>query len=1265
MRHLRFLVFVLLFCLLPVGLIHFTLTAWLDDTREARRSQYLTRVEQLVLDGRDRILSGTTKLELAQSILDEIEKRGEYVGGVVQEILSRWEERYPGVLDYQAYHVSVKLGTNPWETVRSIPLANNIGKDIFAYEKLAEHLMRYRLWLERDTSETALAPELPEARKKMIQKKILGEHRSLAYVSDRFRDAIPVNRDGRESTLYWDFLYDIDADSGQRTPMGLVVLFIDPAAFREQFQPQKILARINDSAGIPGLKLGWYQPASGSEPGSSTELTPDLRAIAMQAGAVTPERHEDNGILWSFLRQSSHHSGILHARIDIAAIHPETDRLALWLNGALTLFVIIFLLIAIPVQYGQFQFFFSLRYQVAALFLLAALPPLIAIMLGGARYLRASRDLISESVLLTVQDRLKEADESARSSLAALQQKASLLLESKELIKLAAQSSESNLLACQDLLTRRQHEGEFRNWLLVNSQDQILATGDDPDLDILRPLARHLAGQLLTYINSGEASNSSTEVSRGSLSQLDTTISQILGSGQDQIREAILRRRGIIHRLQLFTREYPLFIEPVYNGQGQATLALILRFDLAARNQAVLERYLTERKRAGKRDGIQIQAWPRPPQRDLLRERWFQTKPEAREMVRRADREQAMQTGSLRLDEKDWLACAQPLQNLNEWVLLGLAPAQRVEEEIDRRKLYFLATILFTLLAALLASWGLSRRLIVPIRQVQQGVRAIADEDYDYRMNLRSHDELGELSTTFNRMVAGMQEKERLSFYVSESVMDEVKKDTASGGGASFVTATILFTDIRNFTGLTERHSPGMIVDMLNEYLGRMSRVVRDNGGVVDKFIGDAVMAVFYPDNRPGARSSESRAVVAALHMRESMAEFNDQRRQEGKFPVETGIGIHTGEVIRGSIGAAEHRVDLTVIGDHVNLAARLESESRQGSHTRIYISDQTWSGVKDLIEAEPVELTHVKGKTQEVRIYEVVGLWKASDYIPWLTDAGADRRLQGLRLLGVIGDPVCLEAVRFALRDADPAVRREAALTLGAFPPDPIHSGLIQNGIDRESDPVTRATFVQVIGRIGTDEQKLELKRLFNDPDLRVQANAIEAIGSARDRERVVESLRDFTRHQNNRIRANTCVMLWTIGSTEGLAILLTMTRQKEPLMRASGCWGLGEICSPQRMDELRHNHPTPEILVNAEFLSQLDQCLDLVVSLLYDDNPMVVRNAARAIGRMGNRRVVDDLVKACKTNTDSDLRGVMLEALDMIGSFHVVRQLREELRG
>lgn len=211
--------------------------------------------------------------------------------------------------------------------------------------------------------------------------------------------------------------------------------------------------------------------------------------------------------------------------------------------------------------------------------------------------------------------------------------------------------------------------------------------------------------------------------------------------------------------------------------------------------------------------------------------------------------------------------------------------------------------------------------------------------------------------------------KATMSRYMDASIADQLLVSGAELLGGQAMTATVLFSDIRGFTTLTESLGPAGTVSLLNEYFTLMVEIIQEHGGMLDKFIGDAMMAGFgvpVPHD-----DDEDRAVRAAIRMIVELARWNAERVSEGKPPVQIGIGLNTDSLIAGNIGSLK-RMDFTMIGDGVNLASRLESACKQYG-SQILVSENTFRKLRGTYRARLVDNVIVKGKTQSVSIYEIL----------------------------------------------------------------------------------------------------------------------------------------------------------------------------------------------------------------------------------------------------------------------------------------------------
>jgi len=211
--------------------------------------------------------------------------------------------------------------------------------------------------------------------------------------------------------------------------------------------------------------------------------------------------------------------------------------------------------------------------------------------------------------------------------------------------------------------------------------------------------------------------------------------------------------------------------------------------------------------------------------------------------------------------------------------------------------------------------------------------------------------------------------KSTMSRYMDPALADQLLASGSDFLGGQSVEATILFSDVRSFTTLSEELGPQGIISLLNEYFTLMVDCLTDQGGMLDKFIGDAIMAVFGTAKRHD--DDPDRAVRAAIAMMTELQGFNSRRAADGKRPIDIGIGLNTDVVVSGNIGSPK-RQDYTVIGDGVNLASRLESACKQyGAH--ILVSEYTIKKLKGTYRSREIDRVVVKGKTKPVAIYEMV----------------------------------------------------------------------------------------------------------------------------------------------------------------------------------------------------------------------------------------------------------------------------------------------------
>ncbi|MBN1647097.1 MAG: HAMP domain-containing protein [Spirochaetales bacterium] len=324
-------------------------------------------------------------------------------------------------------------------------------------------------------------------------------------------------------------------------------------------------------------------------------------------------------------------------------------------------------------------------------------------------------------------------------------------------------------------------------------------------------------------------------------------------------------------------------------------------------------------------------------------------------------------------------------------------------KDIDKITLQTIIVLAAALLVSILLLGVFMVLLTRPLSRVVTVMRQIiSTNDMDQRVEVEFKDEIGQLAHTFNIMVSELQkaysqikefafqsvlakkneQKIRNIFqkYVPKDVIDGIFSNPDSALIGDNRVVAILFSDIRSFTTISEGYMPDELVSTLNRYFEAMVDIIMNHGGVIDKYIGDAIMAIFgAPVKHP---DDAFQAALAALEMQRAIGKFNDGQLKAGKPQFVTGIGINYGVVTVGNIGS-EKKMDYTVIGDMVNLASRLEGLTKKYKQN-IIVSESMYRKLKDKLPCRWVDKVVVKGKTMGENIYTARNKISAREQKGW-----------------------------------------------------------------------------------------------------------------------------------------------------------------------------------------------------------------------------------------------------------------------------------------
>ena len=327
-----------------------------------------------------------------------------------------------------------------------------------------------------------------------------------------------------------------------------------------------------------------------------------------------------------------------------------------------------------------------------------------------------------------------------------------------------------------------------------------------------------------------------------------------------------------------------------------------------------------------------------------------------------------------------WLSAAVPIKSADGRVIAVLGLDYNMRNEANLLAYFLRVTfgmVAVGLLLSLVLSLLLARVLSGRLREMAGAVEKFGARDFGVRMPVSANDELGRLGRAFNSMVDDIRAYSEglaalnVAFerFVPRQFLKQMGHDsvlTVSLGDQVESEMSVMFCDIRSFTTLSETMSPEENFNFLNEYLGRISPIIRENGGFIDKYIGDAIMALF--PRKPAD------AISAAVQMELELALLNAERAEAGRSAIRFGIGLHYGRLMLGTVGEAE-RMDGTVISDAVNIAARLESLTKKYQVPLLASEDILGAAAKD---TDPYDTRYLgklrlRGRKETTRIFEIL----------------------------------------------------------------------------------------------------------------------------------------------------------------------------------------------------------------------------------------------------------------------------------------------------
>ena len=317
------------------------------------------------------------------------------------------------------------------------------------------------------------------------------------------------------------------------------------------------------------------------------------------------------------------------------------------------------------------------------------------------------------------------------------------------------------------------------------------------------------------------------------------------------------------------------------------------------------------------------------------------------------------------VDEENIVA-AMPSYNFSQTVFIGWIDKFDITEDVYYIRIAFIRLILFSIIILLICSIRSSAVFLKPISSLKEALNEVSNGNLNVGFKDSTKDELGQLSNEFSIMISELREKERLSKLISDQAIqmlqkksDEVLNNTETFKGVALV------SDIRNFTGMSEQYDPVVITELLNEHFAEMAKIISDHGGLIYKFIGDAIEAVF-PEKDEYDESASERAFKAGSMMIAKLAVINSRRKKKDLFSYRIGVGLCYGTMFSGTVGSMETRLDYSIIGDPLKNAAKYEALSIQNPSFPLVVGED----IAEILASKGMGFRKIDSKGNNYNVY-------------------------------------------------------------------------------------------------------------------------------------------------------------------------------------------------------------------------------------------------------------------------------------------------------
>lgn len=546
---------------------------------------------------------------------------------------------------------------------------------------------------------------------------------------------------------------------------------------------------------------------------------------------------------------------------------------------------------------------------------------------------------------------------------------------------------------------------------------------------------------------------------------------------------------------------------------------------------------------------------------------------------------------------------------------------------------YNLSLGLVLILIGIFIAYGISATLLSPLNSILQSIESMSHGDYSYKAMVRSTDEFGELANSFNRLASILHDKETTSNFITRKIFEHSPELASRNFSGKTVHAVILHLELHRFNSFIERSSPSEAVDTLNRFFTQTTEIIARANGLVDK-LGDCFITAIFPINKNDAWPAQLRAGFAALSVRNNLNIFNFKAAQLGLEEINMRSGLSCGNVIIGHIGTRS-RSDFSAIGPVLTNARNSAGHSSRNNAFQP-VGDQAFnSAARDYLLFKPLIMPDESHEGSDY--FTITGFSNIAYFCERLKTVSGRGAISICQALGLTGTSEGLNQLIKLIEDRDFGFRTDAIRATSPFMFQQNDQAIefLKKLATNTDNPEFKSVAISILGMSRSQKLADFFSEMFNDPDDRVRANAIESyipldVADKRDR------LKSLLNDQAPRVCANALLGLWLADDQQTLTCLHELLKSDSSGKRASAAFAIYFLSAARKFRRLFPAYCEQPGLATMQIVESIFRRLVLMLESQENSERL---QALRALGRVADTDSRDIVIKMLEEETEPEI--------------------------